>query len=152
MVLPFSLLHLPFFLRFFSLMTSFCASSSIFSHQIHHRNRRGRYQKPLTTSHHVVAVWSIIWQERVVPIVHARLTLNLDSCRLQPLSSSNFRVDQAINFFFYILFWFVYGWFFFHIFKHFRIHCVWRLLGSIFMVIGFLGLDFMVMVGQQFNA
>ena len=43
-------------------------------------------------------------------------------------------------------------YFFFHIFKQIRIRCVWRLLGSVFMVIRFFGLDFMVMVGQHFDA
>ena len=96
-------------------MTSI-SPSSIFSHQIHCINHRGRYQKPSTTSHHVIAVWSILWQERVVPIVHAHLTLNLNTFHFQPLSSSNSKVDQVRNIFF-LYFVLICLWMIFFFFK-----------------------------------
>ena len=52
-------LQLPFFIRSFSSWLHFVHFLPFFSHQIHRRNCRGRYQKPSTTSHHVIAVWSI---------------------------------------------------------------------------------------------
>ena len=150
MVLPFSL-HLPFLISF-SLMTSFCPSSSIFSHQIHCCNHRGRYQKPSTTSHHLVVVWSILWQERVVPIVHAHLTLNLDSSRLQLFSSSNFRVDQTRNIIIFIFVLICLWMIFFFIFLNNLEFVVFGDYWALFLWFLFFGIDFMVMVGQQFNA